>query len=121
MFFRLGPDAEFFAIVAKHHHRPGTPLCNPAQVIDRRLRLLKGNCVAQRLAAGKNRDDAAIVLGQVIAVELLFGQAGILEMKIVQDGILDSRLDQVARQGLFPDSFGHPHPLNISAQTVFQP
>ena len=91
------------------------------QVLDRLLGRGKGNQVAQPLAAGKDRQQPALVLGEQIAAQLGVGQPGHLEVKIVQNGIFDAGVGQVAGQGLLPDPLGHPHAADRRAQPVLQP
>jgi hypothetical protein len=95
---RLGPDAELLAVVTEDDHRARPPLGDPAEIVDRRLRRLKRNRVPQRLAARKDRQHAAVVFREIVAVKLLLGQPRVLEMKIVEHRVLDAGLDQVGGQ-----------------------
>ena len=74
MLFRLRPGAQLFAVVAEQGDRARLGLMDPAQVIDHFLRRAERNQIPQRLAVGKDGQQVAVVLGQVIAVQLAFGR-----------------------------------------------
>ena len=48
--------------------------------------------------SGKNLQHATVVFGQEIARQLVITETGGAEMKIVQDGVADSCVDDVAGQ-----------------------
>ena len=81
MLLGFRPGAELLAVVAEHDDRVGDAIGNPAQVVDRLVRRREGNQVAQPLAAGKDGEQPAVVFGQVVAVQLVGRQAGILKWK----------------------------------------
>ena len=56
-----------------------------------------------------------------MAGQLRVGQPGALEVEVVQDGVLDAGIDQVAGIGLFPDAFGRPEAADGGPQAALQP
>ena len=54
-------------------------------------------------------------------MQLRLGQAGALEMEVVQHGVFDAGVDQVAGEGLLPDPLGHPHAADRGPQAASQP
>lgn len=121
MLLRVGPGAKLFAIVAKDEDRVGKALRDATQIVDGLLRSLKGNEVAERLTAGKDGEEPAVILGDVVAVKLVFDQASIFEMEVVQNRVLHAGIGQVTGEGLLPDALGHPHPLDVGTQAIFEP
>src|SRR5262245_51191086 len=85
----FGPNAKFFPVVAEHNDSTRAALGDATEVVDRGLRLLERNRVAERLAAGKDRNHAAIIFGQVVTVELLVGESGVLEVEVVEDRVFN--------------------------------
>ena len=94
---------------------------DPTQVIDHFLRRTERNQITQRLAVGKDRQQMAVVFGQIVAVQLAFNETGVLEMEVVEQRVLDPRGGQVAGHALLPNPFGHPHAANACLQPIFQP
>ncbi len=92
-----------------------------AQVVDRLLRRGEGDGVAEPLAAGKYREHAALVFGQQVAGQLRFAQSDRLEVEVVQHGVFDAGIDQVAGEGLLPDALRHPQAADRGPQAVLQP
>ena len=118
---RFRPGAELLAVVAEQADRPGPLLREPGQVADRFLGRGEGDRVPQLLAAGEDAQHAAFVLGDQVALELRIGQAGHLEVEVVEDRVLDAGVDQVVGEGLLPDPFGNPHAADGRAEAVLQP
>ena len=90
------------------------------QVVDRLLRIGERNRVSQPLAAGKHREHAPFVLGQQVAGQLRVGQPGALEVEIVEDGVFDAGVDQVAGERLLPNPLGNPKAADRGAQAILQ-
>jgi hypothetical protein len=65
------------------------------RIVDGLVRLGKRNVIPQLLAAGKDAQEAAVVLGHVVAVQLFFRQAGIFEVEIVEHRVLNAGGGQV--------------------------
>ena len=82
---------------------------------------MEGNGVSQRLTARENCQQLAVVLRQVGAVELVFHEAGVLEVEVIKDGVLHAGNGQIAGEGLLPNPLGHPQPLHVRAQAAFEP
>ena len=72
------------------------------------MRLAERDEVAEPLGAGEDLQEPAVVLGEVVAEEVRLGQAGALEVEVVEDGVLDPRLGQGRGQVLLPDPLGDP-------------
>ena len=119
--FRAGPVAKFFAVVAKHDHGAWVCFGHRPQVIDRILGLLKRNHIPQSFAAGQHIEDLGVVLGHVVAVQLLAREPGILEVEVVEHRVADPRLDQIAGERLFPNALGDPHAADFCAEPSFEP
>ena len=117
----LRPGAELLAVVAEDHHRVGVLLGQLGQVVDRLLRVGEGDRVAEPLAAGEDREHAALVFGQQVAGQFRLGQAGALEVEVVEHGVFDAGVDQVAGERLLPDPLGHPQAADRGPQAVLQP
>ena len=56
-----------------------------------------------------------------MAGQLRLGQAGTLEVEVVQHGVLDAGVDQIAGERLLPDPLGHPKAADRGPQAVLQP
>ena len=53
--------------------------------------------------------------------ELGIVQSRSLEVKVVENGVLDAGVGQIACQRLFPHPFGNPHAADRGPQAVLQP
>ena len=121
MLFRVGPRSKLLAIIAEYDHRVGEAVGN-VRANSRSSRAVRRT--GSGTAAARCREDvqhAAVVFGQVVAVQLIGRQSGVLEVEIVQDRVLDARVHQIAGQRLFPHAFRHPHALHGGVQTRFEP
>ena len=107
-----GPATEFFAVVGQHEE--ARPLAAPplAEEVNGSGGRLEGDQVAQLFADGKDVEGAALLLGAIVAVQLL--DAGILEMGVVHDGVMQPGGGDGARQVGLPDPLGQPHPAGCT-------
>ena len=115
-----GPGAELLSVVAEADDGRGDAVGNLAEIADRLLRLGEGDRVTELLAAGKNLQQPAFILGEVIAVKLLVAEAGTFEVMVVEDGVFDSRAGDVGGEVLLPDALGHPHAADLGAEELLQ-
>ena len=111
---RLGPGAELLAVVGEDDRRPRPLVGEPPEVLIGRVRLLERDQVAEPLRAREDLEQPALVLGEVVAEEVVVGQPGALEVEVVEDGVLDPRLGQGRDQVLLPDPLGDPHPADLA-------
>src|SRR5262249_48839368 len=75
---------------------------------------------AHALAAGKYAQQAALVLGEVVAEQAIFLEAGLAEVIVVQHRVLDARGRNVRDEGLLPDALGNPHSSYAGLKEIFQ-
>src|SRR5258708_2052778 len=68
-----------------------------------------GNSITQRLAGGIHFQDAALIFGGIVAVEVAILQSHVLEMHIVKDSPLDACCEKQAWEPRLPHSFRDPH------------
>jgi hypothetical protein len=54
-------------------------------------------------------------------VKLVLGPPGVLEVKVVEHGVANPSVGDVAGEGLFPYPLGHPHPLDFGAEAAVEP
>ena len=105
------PRPELLAVVA-HHPDPlaivGGVL---AQVVDDLVHLAEGDPVAEPLLGPEDAQDVALVLGRVWAPEVLLGDGGRPEMRVIEDRPGIARGDQGGRQVGLPDALGEPRPV----------
>jgi len=121
VFFGFGPGAELLAVVAEDRDRAGVLFRHLGQILDRLLRRAEGDQVAEPLAAWEHRKHAAFVLGQQMAGQLIVGQPGRFEVEVVQHGVFDAGVNQVAGERLLPNALGRPEAADRRAQPVLQP
>ena len=55
-----------------------------------------------------------------MAGQLRIGQPGALEMEIVEDGVFDAGVDQIAGERLLPHPLGHPNAADGGAEAILQ-
>ncbi len=85
-----------------------------------RVRLLKRDAVAQGLGRGEDLEEAPGIFGQVIAKDVAGTAGGLMEVVVVEDGVLDAGLAKRRDQGLLPHPLGQPHPSNASVEMLFK-
>ena len=104
------PGAEFLAVIAEDDVRRLTrarigdlpQLCN--YVLD----IAPRNGVSQALAAGEEPYALALVLGDVVAVELIVAHAGHAKVRVVDERPLHAGVGERCGKGRLPDAFGEP-------------
>ena len=116
MIERLGPGPELLAVVGEDDGRAGPALGQPPQEFVGRVRLVERDGVAERLGAREDLEQPAVVLGQVVAEDVVVGAAGALEVEVVEDRVLDAGLGDRRDQVLLPDPLGDPHPADPGAE-----
>src|SRR5271165_58605 len=109
MIKRFWPCAELLAIVGEDDGRSRPALGQAAEELVGGVRLLERDRVAEGFGARENLQQAALVLGEVVAKEVVAGDSRVLEMKVVEDCVFDASLGDGRDQMLLPDSLGHPH------------
>src|SRR5450755_161237 len=114
----IGPTPELLAIVAHDDNAVAVERCQCAQSLDGLAHRSPGDGVAQCLAGRVYLQDAALVLGRVVAIEVLVLQPGAFEVHIVEDGPFDTCLANQAWQARLPDAFGDPHACGMRAEVV---
>src|SRR5262249_43196810 len=82
----------------------------------RGVRLLERNRVPQLFRAGEYLEQTAVVLGEVVAEELVIDQTSALEMKIVKDRVFNAGFRESRDEILLPNACGHPHSAHFGAE-----
>ena len=90
-------------------------------MVDRGRRRREGNHIAEVFADGKDGEGGAVALGEPVAVELVVGEAGRLEVGVVENRPLDAGGGDVAGHPRIPDPFGHPHAGHLRLEPAFEP
>src|SRR5258706_751831 len=114
----VGPTAELFPVIAHCQDTPAVRGCEGAQGFYSLVYGSPGNGIAHDFAGSEDLQDGALILGGVVAIEVAILQPYIFEMYIIQDGPLDARLADQARQSWFPDPLGDPHATCLHSEAV---
>src|SRR5688572_17805719 len=77
--------------------------------------------VAQLLADREEPHDLALVLGRVVAVELVDLEPCALELRVVDEDRTDPRERKVARELRFPHALGEPEAVDLGAEELREP
>ena len=120
MGFGTGPGPELFTIVTTHNGRVGELVSEAAEILDRFVRILPGNGIAEFFAAWENLQQPAFFLSEVVAMHLVGGHAAVAKVEVVEQRVFDAGVGDVGGERLFPHTFGNPHPADASAEMVFE-
>ncbi len=77
-----------------------------------------GDGVAQVFGGAEDLEGDPLLLGDVVAEEVLVLQPYVLEMGVIHDGVLDSRLGQGLGQVGLPDPLSQPGPCGLVAEVI---
>ena len=91
------------------------------QMVDRGLRRGKWDHVAKMLAHREDGEGGTVALGQPVAIELLVGKPGRLEVGVVEDRPLDAGGGDVAGHARIPDPLSHPHAGDLRLEPTLEP
>ena len=72
-------------------------------------------------ADGEDGERGAVPLGEPVAVELVIGKPGCLEVGVVEDRPLDAGGSDVAGHAGIPDPLGHPHAGHLRLKPALEP
>ena len=112
------PEAELLPVVPHDGDLPPALARLFPQVLHHLFDGPPGNAVAQPFAGAEDLEGEPLLLGDVIAEEVLVLQAHVFEVGVVHDSVLDPRLGQGFGEVGFPHPFGQPEPHRIVAEVV---
>ncbi len=118
-FVGSGPHAEFFQVVAHGREAAGMVFRASAQKFDGVRGRAKRKQVAQRFQAGQNFYGVALILGEIVAEELVEFEAGAEKMIVVHQRVFDAGRRERRGQLRLPDAFGEPCTARARAKMFF--
>ena len=117
----VGPDAELLPVVAEHRKRSVAPGGEAAEMIDRLFRGPEGDDIPEPLAHREDRERRPVPLGEPVAVELILGKTGGLEVGVVEDRPLDSGAGEISGHARIPHPFRQPHAADARLEAALEP
>src|SRR3982074_1822575 len=82
----VGPAAELFPVIAHCQDTPAVRGCERAQGFYGLAYRAPGNGIAHGFAGSEDLQDGALILGGVVAIEIVILQPYILEMYVIKNG-----------------------------------
>ncbi|MNS13223.1 hypothetical protein D3C72_448110 [compost metagenome] len=114
----VGPAAELFAVVEEDGQARAVLGGVLRQVVDDLVRRLEGDHGPERLVDREEAQGRALLLGLVVAEQVVALETGGLEVGVVQDGVFHAGLGQGLGEVGLPDAAGQPGAHGLGADVV---
>jgi len=113
-----GPETKFLTVIAIEGHGPSGLFHFPEMAHDL-LYWLKRNEVAHDHGRGQQAQSLPFFFRDVAAVDIVWFEAGIIEMRVINHSVSHSCAGQRQRQTRIPNTFGQPEAGRFTIKAAF--
>jgi len=110
------PHPELLPVVAQRDGAAGRAFRELAEVVDGGRRLVERDQIPEPLVDREDGEGAALVLREVVAAQPLAIKPGVDEVRVVEEGVVEARVAEEAREVRLPDPLREPHPARRGAE-----